>query len=115
MEVIDFNQLLKKLKGSLKRTKMLERREQLTDFIQKLEMLKEIDQKEMLDEEDINRAMSVTCYENIGYCCGLTRPCLWRDSCRQALGIDDEAYVEVKEEVVWEILGRISKREESRQ
>jgi predicted metal-binding transcription factor (methanogenesis marker protein 9) len=113
MELIDFDQLLDKLKGNLKRTRKPEKREQFTDFIQKFETLKEIDQKEMLTEEDINKAMSVTCYENIGYCCGLAKPCLWRDSCRQALGIDDETYVEVKEQVVWEILNRLSKRGES--
>jgi predicted metal-binding transcription factor (methanogenesis marker protein 9) len=113
MQLVDFDQLLKKLRGNLKRTRKPEKCEQLTDFIQKLEMLKEIDQKEMLTEEDINKAMSVTCYENIGYCCGLAKRCLWRDSCRQALGIDDETYVEVKEQVVWEILNRLRKREES--
>lgn len=46
--------------------------------------------------------MSITCYENIGYCCGLSKPCIWRDSCRQVLGIDDETYVQVKkEDEIW--------------
>lgn len=106
---MDFEQLIGKLQKNFKRAKSTEKREQLEDYIRKLEICREISEKEMLTEEDVTRAMSVTCYENIGYCCGLEKPCLWRDSCRQALGIDDETYVEVKEAVIWEILNRLSR------
>ena len=104
LNLVDFDQLIKKIGKNLKRAKSAEKREELEDYIRKLKISKEIAEKETLTEEDVMRAMSVTCYENIGYCCGLAKPCLWRDACRQALGIDDETYVEVKEGVVWEIL-----------
>jgi predicted metal-binding transcription factor (methanogenesis marker protein 9) len=109
--LVDFDQLIAKLQKNLKRAKSTGKREQLEDYIRKLEICQQISEKEMVTEEDVTKAMSVTCYQNIGYCCGLEKPCLWRDSCRQALGIDDEVYVEVKEAVVWEILQRLSKKE----
>ena len=115
MQFVDFDQLIKKLGKNLKRAKSKEEHEEIEDYIRKLEIAKEIAEKETLTKEDVKRAMSVTCYEDIGYCCGLAKPCLWRDSCRQALRIDDETYVEVKEAVVWEILERISKKEEGEQ
>lgn len=109
--IVDFDRLIQKMEKNLKRVKSQERREELEDYIQRLRLSKEVAEKELLTEEDIKKAMSVTCYENIGYCCGLSKPCIWRDSCRQALGIDDETYVEVKEAVIWEILERLRKRQ----
>lgn len=52
----------------------------------------------------MKKAMGVTCYKNIGYCCGLAKDCIMRDCCRQALGIDDDTYVRVKEKLIWEML-----------
>lgn len=86
MELIEFDQLIRRLEKNLKRAKSAEKREEIEDYIRKLKLSKGIAQKEMLIEEDVKGAMSVTYYENIGYCCGLAKPCLWRDSCRQALG-----------------------------
>lgn len=75
----------------------------------KLGSLKEIEQKARNTKADVKKAMSVTCYKNIGYCCGLAKDCIMRDSCMQDLGIDDEAYVRVKEKMIWEILrGEVS-------
>ena len=52
--------------------------------------------------------MSITCFGDIGYCCGLTKACVWRDACRQALRIDDETYIAVKEAVIRHMLGRVN-------
>jgi len=72
--------------------------------VSKLKLLKGIEQKQQKSGEDVIQAMSVTCYGDIGYCCGLSDNCVWRDCCRQALGIDDQTYVQVKQKVVWQML-----------
>jgi hypothetical protein len=82
---------------------------EMEDTVRKLEIASEVAQKEMPTEEDIRRVMGITCYGNIGYCCGLTKECIWRDSCRQALGIDDETYASIKEAVIWQLLKRSKK------
>ncbi len=123
--LVNFDQLIERLRFNLESAKsaiehgeaeILEDSEALQDYvdsleetIRKLEVAREVSQKERLDEEDIRRAMSITCYGNIGYCCGLTKVCLWRDSCRQSLGIDDKTYVEVKEAVIRDMLERINR------
>jgi len=123
--LVNFDQLIERLRFNLESAKsaiehgeaeILEDSEALQDYvdsleetIRKLEVAREVSQKERLDEEDIKRAMSITCYGNIGYCCGLTKVCLWRDSCRQSLGIDDKTYVEVKEAVIRRMLEHIDR------
>jgi len=128
--LVNFDQLIERLRFNLESAKsaiehgeaeILEDSEALQDYvdsleetIRKLEVAREVSQKERLDEEDIKRAMSITCYGNIGYCCGLTKVCLWRDSCRQSLGIDDKTYVEVKEAVIRDMLERINRMNNQR-
>ena len=82
----------------------------LVDTVRKLQIAKEVHDKETLTNEDIYKAMSITCYGNLGYCCGLSKECPWRDTCRQALRIDDKTYVEIKENVIWQLLERAGKR-----
>jgi len=126
IDLVNFDQLIERLKFNLESAKSAiehgecKRREdcealqdyvdKLDENIHKLEMAREISQKRRLDEQDVRRAMSITCYGNIGYCCGLSKPCVWRDSCRQALRIDDETYIEVKEAVIRHMLERINRR-----
>jgi hypothetical protein len=76
----------------------------LIDAIRKFQIAKELYDKDTLTNEDIYKAMSITCYGNLGYCCGLAKECLWRDACRQVLHIDDKTYVEIKENVIWQML-----------
>ena len=76
----------------------------MEDTVRKLEIAQEIAQKETLTDEDIHRLMGITCYGNLGYCCGLAKECIWRDSCRQALGVDDDTYASIKEAVIWQLL-----------
>ncbi len=123
--LVNFDQMIKRLQFNLQSANsVIELREyksteelaalesyinELKETVRKLEIAKEVAQKEMPTEDDVYRAMSITCYENIGYCCGLTKDCLWRDSCRQALGIDDETYVDIKKSVIWQLLERADK------
>jgi hypothetical protein len=83
--------------------------DKIEESVHKLELARQISQKTRLDEEDVGRAMSITCFGNIGYCCGLKKTCVWRDACRQALGIDDETYIEVKEAVIRDMLKRVNR------
>lgn len=123
--LVNFDQLIGRLKFNLASAKSAiesdelkspENHEALLDYvnkleesIHKLEVARDISQKERLDEQDVKRAMSITCYGDIGYCCALTKDCVWRDSCRQALSIDDDTYVEVKKEVIRQMLERTNR------
>lgn len=125
LALVNFDQSIKRLQfnlgsaksaielGEYKSTEEFEALEgyihELEDTIRKLEIAKEVAHKEMPTEDDIYRLMSITCYGDVGYCCGLTKDCLWRDSCRQALGIDDKTYVDVKKTVVWQLLEHANK------
>ena len=110
LALVNFDQLIKRLRFNLKsaksavevdeykRSEDLEALENyihnLEDNIEKLEIAKEIAQKDTLTEEDVKRVMRITCYGDIGYCCGLSKQCVWRESCRKALRIDDETYID---------------------
>ncbi|MBM4461868.1 MAG: hypothetical protein FJ012_00850 [Chloroflexi bacterium] len=123
--LMDFDQLIGRLRFNLESARSAiehgdsrepEDREGLRDYvnkieesIQKLELAKQLSQKGRLNGEDVGRAMSITCFGNIGYCCGLKKACVWRDACRQALGIDDDTYTEVKEAVIQDILERANR------
>jgi hypothetical protein len=125
LALVNFDQLIKRLQFNLegtesaielveyKSTEELEALEgyinELKDTIRKLEIAKEVAHKEMPTEDDVYQLMGITCYGNIGYCCALAKDCLWRDSCRQALGIDNETYVGIKEAVIWQLLERANK------
>lgn len=123
--LVNFDQLIERLKFNLASAKSAieseelkcpENYEALQDYvnkleesIHKLEVARKISQKARLDEQDVKRAMGITCFGDIGYCCGLTKECVWRDSCRQALKIDDDTYVEVKEAVIRQMLERTNR------
>jgi len=59
--------------------------------------------KEPLSRTDVLNAMSITCYGNLAYCCGLEKECPWRDMARAALRIDDETF-QSKEDWVWSVV-----------
>ena len=52
---------------------------------------------------DVLNAMSITCFGNLAYCCGLQKACPWRDMARAALRIDDETF-KSKENWIWSVL-----------
>ncbi len=128
--LVNFDQLIKRLRfnlesaksaiglGEYKSAEELEALKgyvrEIEDTIRKLEIAKEVAQKATLTNEDIQRVMGFTCYKNLGYCCGLAKECLWRDSCRQALGIDDKTYVDIKEAVIWQLLERANKLDQKK-
>jgi len=78
-----------------------------------LESLREIKEKrlrgEKLTEDDIRKAMEVTCFKSIAHCCKYTKGCPWFFSACDALGLDPKEVSLWKEEMVWrwlrEVLG----------
>ncbi len=105
--IMNFDEVILEAKEVISEEEDEREQRRLQRLVTKLESLKEIDQKVRKTKADVKKAMSVTCYKNIGYCCGLAKDCIMRDSCRQALGIDDETYVRVKEKVIWEMIGML--------
>ena len=103
--IMNFDEVILELKEAISEEADEKEQHRLQRLASKLESLKEIDRKVRKTKADVKKAMSVTCYKNIGYCCGLAKNCIMRDSCRQALGIDDETYVNAKEKLIWEMLG----------
>jgi predicted metal-binding transcription factor (methanogenesis marker protein 9) len=49
-----------------------------------------------LSEKEIR---DLLCYNSLAYCCGLKKPCAYRDAARALLGITDEEYARLKEEL----------------
>jgi len=58
---------------------------------------------EKTSREEVLKAMSITCFGNLAYCCGLEKKCPWRDMARAALRIDDETF-KSKENWIWNVL-----------
>jgi predicted metal-binding transcription factor (methanogenesis marker protein 9) len=104
--MLDLDEVLEELEESITGTKEPNERKKLKKYRLKLRKLQRIAQKKERTRGDVAKAMSITCYKNIGYCCGLEKDCIWRDCCRAALHIGDGIYVRVKEKVVWEMLAR---------
>ena len=102
--LVNFDQAILDLEEAITEEEDKKEQRRLQRLVSKIELLREIEQKPTKTKTDIKKAMSITCYKNIGYCCGLAKDCIMRDSCRQALGINDEIYVKVKEKVIWEML-----------
>jgi predicted metal-binding transcription factor (methanogenesis marker protein 9) len=51
-----------------------------------------------VEEGDLKDIVELTCYRNLGFCCGLERDCPLRDMVLSVLNIDREEYKHLKEE-----------------
>jgi TIM-barrel protein len=47
-----------------------------------------------------------TCFGSMVWCCKITRPCPWRDSCLQDQGFSDVEYMHLKKQLAEELLSR---------
>jgi len=104
LSIMNFDEVILELKEAISEEADEKEQRRLQRLASKLDLLKQIEEKVGKTKTDIKKAMSITCYKNIGYCCGLAKNCFMRDSCRQALGIDDETYINVKEKMIWEMM-----------
>ena len=78
------------------------------EYLKKIEYLKKLKEKGNLSKEEIERAFSVLCWSP-EFCCGLSKPCPFRDSFWDMLGLGIEGYKEYKEgcrKLFWEFLRR---------
>ena len=105
--IMNFDEVILEVKEAISEEEDEREQRRLQRLASKLDLLKQIEQKVRKTKTDVKKAMSITCYKNIGYCCGLAKDCIMRDGCRQALGIDDENYIKVKENVIWEMIGML--------
>jgi predicted metal-binding transcription factor (methanogenesis marker protein 9) len=99
MAKIDFSAAIRDIEENNK--------EQTERTIEKLKMLKEIEGKDRLTEDDIRRAMRPTCFSSLAYCCGLEKQCLWRDSALQALKISPSRFKEMKDKFTKELIDSV--------
>jgi len=51
------------------------------------------------EEFDRKRVRKLLCYESLAYCCGLQKPCIFRDTAMALLGISEEEYERLKKEL----------------
>jgi len=93
LDLID--ELIKKLEEEHK--EIINREEKRTkELLDKLKLLKEIKKKEKKTWEDVKRAMSINCFKSLSYCCGLEKPCLFRDVVLFSLGMSKDDFLEFK-------------------
>ena len=62
---------------------------------------------EELTREEVERAMSVTCWKHLAYCCSTKKKCGYRDMVLRALGLTKRDYSKYKkacEGLLWLIL-----------
>jgi len=76
--------------------------------LQLLKVLQAIKEKrlrgEKLTEDDIRKAMEVTCFNSIAHCCKYTKGCPWFFSACDALGLNPKEVSLWKEETTWKWL-----------
>jgi predicted metal-binding transcription factor (methanogenesis marker protein 9) len=108
VDIINFDQTILELKEAISEEEDEKEKRRLQRLLSKFVVLKGIEQRATKTKTDVKKAMSITCYKNLGYCCGLAKDCYMRDGCRQALGVDNETYVRIKEKMIWEMLQYLS-------
>jgi len=54
-------------------------------------------------KEEIKEVMSMTCFDNIAYCCGIKKDCFWRDLVLLILRIDKKEFKKAKDEFGFEL------------
>lgn len=89
--------MIEKFIRRLEKTKILSAEQQ--NDLNFLYKLREIKAKKVLVESDIEQSQTFLCYGSLAYCCGLDNKCPYRDSVRDALGIDNIMYTARKDEM----------------
>lgn len=81
-------------------------------IIPKLKLLKTVNlpisKQDELSSDDLIKAMNITCYGNLMYCCGLSKNCIWRDAARAALHMGDSLYT-AKEKMIFDLAKQIKR------
>lgn len=82
--------------------------EELSKITTKLNIISEFNDKDytIFSDADIKKILSLTCYNNIAYCCGLQKVCIWRDAVLNLLQLTPEEYIKAKNQCQRYLLGR---------
>lgn len=48
--------------------------------------------RDKFTEREISQIQSITCYKNLGYCCSLSKECLFRDTALEIIGISRKQF-----------------------
>ena len=59
-------------------------------------MIKKYDKHKTFTTEEKTEILSLICYNNLGYCCGIEKDCQYRDTVLAILKMDKQFYKEVK-------------------
>ena len=70
---------------------------------QKINIIQKYMSKSPITQDGIQEVFNLLCFKNIGYCCGLDKPCVWRDTVRYIFGITDEKFCAVKNKIGFEL------------
>jgi len=70
---------------------------ELAELTRKLVIIEKYKDKKPKSEEELKELLSLLCYDNLVYCCGLKKPCYWRDTVLAILRISNKKYKEWKE------------------
>lgn len=57
-------------------------------------------------DTEIKTILSLVCYNNIAYCCGLQKTCIWRDAVLNLMKLTPEEYIKAKDQCQRYLLGR---------
>jgi hypothetical protein len=83
------------------------------EIIDKLKFLRDFATKDDFTEKDIREVMTFTCYDSLAFCCNLGeagKPCFYRDSVLEALGISPEEFIRIKNEFTNRIIGEVMRK-----
>jgi len=96
-EDVTMDELIIKLEGYLSKMGK-EHKVDFDAFQEKINILKKYNGRKRFTEEEQNDILSLLCYDDLGYCCGLSKPCLWRNAVTELFGISPEKFKKVKED-----------------
>jgi hypothetical protein len=91
---ISLNQTIKALEDHI-----VEQKGKIAETRGKIELLEKYSgRKPPYNDGAIEEILSLTCYKSPAYCCSLEKPCVWRDSALNLLGISAKEYERMKKE-----------------
>lgn len=68
-------------------------------------MEKYMNRKPPYTKQETQEILSLCCYNNVGYCCGLQKGCVWRDTVLNIFAINPDEYVAAKINCQNELIG----------
>jgi predicted metal-binding transcription factor (methanogenesis marker protein 9) len=96
-EDIPMDELIMKLEGNISAMEE-EQKLALEGYREKIDILKKYNGQKHFTEEEKEDILSLLCYDDLGFCCATSKPCLWRNAVMELFGISPEKFKKVKED-----------------